>query len=148
VRSIWKRFNDPVRLPQDYRFEDWLAEWRAVVWSRLKRASVLHALYDDQLDLLLRRRWLVPCPFAVTFHMPADFFQERFGPAHKKKFNGVDAAVVLAKSQLAGFQELLGADRVFYVPHGIDINCFQPKNDFARSGPVRFVSVGNHMRDW
>jgi hypothetical protein len=51
------------RLEYRYEYEDFIAERRLLTRSRLQRPDVVHVLYaDEQLDLLLRSRRLLPAP--------------------------------------------------------------------------------------
>ena len=119
--------------------------------SRFKRPDVvLHLLYgDEQLDVLLRRRRLLGCPLIATFHLPTtrDVVKMRFEQLQKNLLGGIDAAVVVSKSQLPDFQRWLGPERVVYIPHGIDTQRFCPDGRRLHRDVVRLVIVGDHMRD-
>jgi glycosyltransferase involved in cell wall biosynthesis len=109
----------------------------------------VHFIYgDDQLDLLLRHRRLLACPLIATFHLPPSRLQERFEKTQKHLVSGIDLAVVVARNQLQAFRNWVGADRVIYVPHGIDTDRFFPGKRLPRRECVRLVTVGYHMRDW
>src|SRR6185295_2760099 len=103
---------------------------------------------DEQLDWLLRRRRLLPCPLVATFHLPPNRVRERFEKSQKHLLSGIDLAVVVSRSQLQDFRNWLGADRVVYVPHGIDTDRFCPGERPARRDGVRLITAGHHMRDW
>jgi glycosyltransferase involved in cell wall biosynthesis len=111
--------------------------------------DVVHVLYgDEQLDLLLRRRQLLSCPLIATFHLPPHRVRERFEEIQKHLVSGIDLAVIVARNQLQPFRNWLGADRVIYVPHGIDTDRFCPAERLPRLECVRLITVGHHMRDW
>lgn len=133
----------------EYSYEDLVAELRLLAKSWLRRPNVVHALYgDDQVDLLVRARRLLPCPLVASFHLPAFRLADRFECIRKYLVAGIDAAVVVSQCQLKDFQRWLGEDKVVYVPHGIDTRKFcEVDHDFQRRR-VRMIMVGDHMRDW
>jgi glycosyltransferase involved in cell wall biosynthesis len=146
---MWRLVSHPTPYLFDYRYEDWLAEVYVLGRSRRRPPDVVHLLYgDEQLDLLLRRRGLLSCPLLATFHLSPDTVRERFEETQKRLVSGIDVAVVVARSQLQAFGNWLGADRVIYVPHGIDTDLFCPGERLPRSKCVRLLTVGYHMRDW
>jgi glycosyltransferase involved in cell wall biosynthesis len=133
----------------DYSYEDLVAERSLLARSRLRKPDVVHALYgDDQLDLLLRARRLLPCPLVASFHLPIFRVADRFEQFHKHQLAGIDAAVVVSRCQLEDFRCWLGRDKVIYVPHGIDTRRFFPGDRDSQEGRVRLIIVGDHMRDW
>lgn len=145
----WRAASKPRHYLLDYRLEDWLAEWRTLVSTRLRRTNILHLLYgDEQLDVLLRHRNLLPCSLVATFHLPTSRVKMRFEHHQKSLIGGIDLAIVVSTSQLADYRRWLGPDRVVYVPHGIDTDRFQPGNRTEPRDIVRLLVVGAHMRDW
>lgn len=149
ARLWWRQQSHTEEYLIDYRYEDWLAELSLLVKSRIRRPDVVHVLYgDEQLDLLLRRRWMLPCPLMVTFHVPTCRVTSRFEKIQKHLLLGIDAAVVVSRYQLQDFSHWLGADRVVYIPHGIDIQRFCPGERDLHRRQLRLITVGHHMRDW
>jgi glycosyltransferase involved in cell wall biosynthesis len=133
----------------DYSYEDFVAELRLLARSRLRKPDLVHALYgDDQLDLLLRARRLLPCPLVASFHLPAFRVADRFERFHKQLLAGIDAAVVVSRCQLKDFRCWFGRDKVIYVPHGIDTRRFCPSGHDPQQRRIRLIIVGDHMRDW
>ncbi len=134
----------------DYGVEDALAEWRTLVHSIVSRPDVVHVLYgDEQLNVLIRHRALMQqSALIATFHvplahLPAGAYQQR-----KKVAKSVDVAIVVSRSQTSELQEWFGVDRVFYVPHGIDIQRFHPCDIHGVGKTRRFLVVGTNFRDW
>jgi glycosyltransferase involved in cell wall biosynthesis len=85
----------------------------------------------------------------ATYHTPTWRMRELISDTdHIKR---LDAAVVVSTTQRAYFENLLGSDRVFFVPHGIDTEFFVPTptpRDATRGSTFRFVCVGHHLRDF
>jgi glycosyltransferase involved in cell wall biosynthesis len=83
----------------------------------------------------------------ATYHTPTWRMRELISNTdHIKR---LDAAVVVSTTQRGYFEDLLGRDRVFFVPHGIDTEFFVPAPPAeVRQRTFRFVCVGNHLRDF
>lgn len=149
LRRLWRMRSRNNLYLLDYRYEDLLAERRLLARSRLRKPDVVHVLYgDEQLDLLLRARWLLPCPLVASFHLPTLLVAERFERLHKHLLAGIDAAIVVSRCQLEDFRRWLGCDKVVYVPHGIDTQRFCPGDHYPQRRQVRLIIVGENMRDW
>lgn len=149
VGRLWRATSRPRTYLMDYSYEDLLAEWSLLAGCWLRKPDVVHVLYgDEQLDLLLRSRWLLQSPLVVSFHLPTTRVAHRFERLQKHLLTGIDAAVVVARCQLKDFQSWLGSEKVVYVPHGIDTQRFCPSEKEARVSPLHLVMVGEHMRDW
>jgi glycosyltransferase involved in cell wall biosynthesis len=133
----------------DYQFGDWLAEMRVLAAGLSCPPDVIHVLYgDEQFDQLLRWRRLLRCPLVVTFHQPGHRVAPRFEIFQKGLAKGIDAAVVVATSQIEPFESWIGSNKVVYIPHGIDTARFSPGDrNFDRSR-TRILMVGDHLRDW
>jgi len=84
----------------------------------------------------------------VTFHLPTSGVRERFEKSQKHLLSGIDLAVVVARNQLEDFGNWLGADRVIYIPHGINTDQFCPGEPLPSRECVRLITVGDHLRDW
>jgi glycosyltransferase involved in cell wall biosynthesis len=132
----------------DYRFGDRLAEERAFWLALTLRAQIIHVLYgDEQLDLLLRRAWLLPSHLIATFHLPAEKARVRFERTQRSELRRLSGAIVQASNDVAPFASWLGAEKVMFIPHGIDIKAFDVGTGTDR-GTLRLVFVGLHMRDF
>jgi glycosyltransferase involved in cell wall biosynthesis len=133
----------------DYRLEDRLAELRLLAKSLIDPPDAVHVLYgDEQLDFLLRWRTWLRCPLVATFHLPAARTAPRFEHFQAGLIKGIDAAILIARSEMASFQRWFGPEKVVYVPHGVDTTRFKPNNCLARGDTLKLLIVGEHMRDW
>ncbi len=148
ARSRWRKKTSVPKYLLDYEYEDFRAEQMLLRKARTSRPDVVHVLYgDEQLDFLLRARARLPCPLVATFHLPGRRAKDRFEIFHKDFLNGINAAVVVSRCQLPDFARWFGAERVFYVPHGIDTERFTPAANLPRQPELRLITVGHHMRD-
>lgn len=119
-------------------------------WFR-KRGQIFHFLYGENshrylgcLKLAGRRNSIV-----CTYHTPPDKF--RVVVQDKNHLARIDAVIVVSNSQKEFFSELAGHERVFYVPHGIDVDYFRPKDknkDVDPASNLRCLFVGRHLRDF
>lgn len=146
---LWWRFPRSRSHLIDYQYVDWFAEASVLARSWVRRTDVVHVLYgDEQLDLLLRRRRWLRAPLVASFHVPTPRVWDRFETVQKDLLPGLDAAVVVSRCQVPDFTRWLGEDRVFYVPHGIDTDCFHPPETRTSQARLRLLTVGEHMRDF
>ena len=149
LRQLWLKVSEPKAHLMDYGYEDFLAELSLLARSWIQKPDVVHVLYgDEQLDLLLRSRRLLPSPLVASFHLPTARVVDRFERSQKHLTAGINAAVVVSRSQLSDFQSWLGSDKVVYVPHGVDTHTFCPGKDKPQASNLRLLMVGHHMRDW
>jgi glycosyltransferase involved in cell wall biosynthesis len=149
ARSLWRRQNQTWQYLHSYCYEDCLAEWSALARSHFRRPDVLHVLYgDEQMNLLLKWRSLLPCPLFASFHFPTSRVCARYERFQKHLLEGIDGAVVVSRCQLPEFRRWLNPERVVYVPHGIDTRRFSPGLRQPGRQHVKLVTVGDHMRDW
>ncbi|MFH8407631.1 glycosyltransferase family 4 protein [Streptomyces sp. NPDC018019] len=105
-----------------------------------------HVLYGDEQFWFSRHR---TGPTAVTYHQPPDQLAKLL-PTRVWRSLAARAAqiIVLAPHQQAFFCDLLPAQRVHLVPHGIDTAAFTPAD--IPSQPVRplVLTVGWWLRDF
>jgi glycosyltransferase involved in cell wall biosynthesis len=144
---IWRRLTPTKDYFRDYQIGDWLNELQALAVGFFTPPDVLHVLYNSQIDLLLKWRRLLRCRLVVTFHAPFD----DVGPHRFDKYqNGldIDAAVVVATSQIPSMERWVAPRKIVYVPHGIDTQRFRPDRGELDPNKMRVVIVGEHMRDW
>lgn len=68
----------------------------------------------------------------------------------RKHIEKLDAIAVVSTVQSDFFSELIGPERVYFVPHGVDTDYFTPGATelVARPDRIRFVTVGHHLRDF
>jgi len=115
------------------------------------RRTVFHFLYGENgyrylgrlRDAVRRGNWLM-----ATYHTPAWRLRELIRDTdHMRR---LDAAVAVSTCQLECLRELLGGDRAYFVPHGIDTGFFRPavNGEPDRRGGFRFICVGHHLRDF
>lgn len=117
-------------------------------WFR-QSGQIFHFLYGENSHRYLghlkfkgHRNFIV-----CTYHTPADEFQVVV--QDKNHLASVDAVIVVSKSQIEFFSELVGPERVFYIPHGIDVDYFGPMEREISKGPgARCLFVGIHLRDF
>ena len=135
-------------LGHGYRFEDRLCEERAFWGAIRQQPDIIHALYGDwALDALLRRKPLLTGDLVATFHLPAEAVTERFESVQRTLLERLAGAVLLASNDLATYAGWLGPEKVMYVPHGIDIDVFQP-SEFVPGRVARFLFIGMMLRDF
>ncbi len=116
-------------------------------WFRRSK-QIFHFLYGENsyrylgnLKAFGRRNSII-----CSYHTPPEKFNAVVVPGdHLKK---VDAVVVVSTMQLEYFSSVFGAERVSYIPHGIDVEYYVPgKARVECDSKVRCLFVGSHLRD-
>ena len=117
-------------------------------WFRHKR-QIFHFLYGENSHRYLGvLKSVGPRNFIVcTYHTPPEKFCEVV--QNHKHLSCLDAIIVVSTVQSEYFSELVGSERVFYVPHGIDVEYFKPMADHRRhDNVVHALFVGSMLRDF
>lgn len=111
-----------------------------------RNANLLHVLYGE-LHLPLPKYVSRRLPIVATFHQPPSHLarsQQRL-TFLRKQLDKVDMVVTLCREQEDFFRELVGPQRICFVPHGVDTTFFQP--GFANRQRT-ILLVGGWLRDW
>lgn len=104
-----------------------------------------HVLYGDEQFYFSRHR---QGPTAVTYHRPAAHLTALMPPAAWRDVAArADQIITLDPHQQEFFANLLPAERVHLVPHGIDTAAFNPADQLLTSRPL-VLTVGWWLRDW
>src|SRR6516225_6677681 len=152
VGKVWQRLTPTGDYLMDYQFGDFLAELKVLLASAVvSPPDIVHVLYgDEQLDQLLRLRRFLPCPLVASFHLPPDraLVSQRFEAFQTYAADRIDAAIVVATSQIPQFENWFSPSKVVYVPHGIDTIRFSPGERHFDHHRIQLLVVGEHMRDW
>lgn len=83
----------------------------------------------------------------ATYHTPREKFD--WVVKNHEHLKRLDAAVVVSRSQADFFSEIIGSNKVHYIPHGIDTRYFKPLNKPKDpSKQIRCIFVGTHLRDF
>lgn len=121
-----------------------LAEMYCLLVALKPGRFVFHFIYAENTYRYLGYfKWLgfrVVC----TYHQPVSFFQEN--PSYLRGLHFVDQVIVLSEDARVYFAKLVGADKVNFVPHGVDTDFFSPK--VTLSGRKEILMVGNWMRNF
>jgi len=127
-----------------------VAELRAAARWVSRGGQVFHFLYGENSYRYLgaARRLRRSNRIVATFHTPRQRFHEVV--SRRAHLAGLDMCVAVSSSQLEFLTELVGQDRVTYVPHGIDTDYFLPDpvvHGQATEGVMGCLFVGRHLRD-
>ncbi len=108
--------------------------------------TLYHFLYaenDLRVTALAKVRW--NNKVVGSFHQPPEFLADHV--EDKRYIQGVDAAVVMSRSQVPFFAQFLPPDRIYHVPHGVDTEYWRPDPAAARFEAPTFLVVGQWLRD-
>ncbi|MBN2120510.1 MAG: glycosyltransferase family 4 protein, partial [Candidatus Omnitrophica bacterium] len=109
--------------------------------------EVFHFLYGEDsycyLGFLPRRK---NKKIVCTYHQPPDYFETVI--RKKNHLRKLDAIIALSKAQYDYFKSLIGRDKVFLLPHGVDTDFFVPSQNTGQNGALRCLFVGQWLRDF
>ena len=131
-----------------YPVESLFAEARLMARMRWSRRPLYHLTYaEDQFGLLGRFGWPDRCKVIATFHQPPSHLARFF--TSEEPLRRLDGAIAVASNQVETLASLVGPERVFLVPHGVDVGFWSP----SANGPPRnrrrtVLSVGHWLRDF
>jgi glycosyltransferase involved in cell wall biosynthesis len=133
---------------QWYRRESLISEIKAgAIWLAQKN-QIFHYLYGENsyryLGLMqrIKRNNAIVC----TYHTPQDKFNLTVRTT--RHLTRLDAIIAVSTMQLDFLSKFVGAERTYYVPHGIDVDYFHPGNvSKPENTPIKCLFVGSHLRD-
>jgi glycosyltransferase involved in cell wall biosynthesis len=126
-------------------YEEWAAT-RDMLFNHSPR--VYHVLYADDTYCYLgslgkgRNSRIV-----ATYHLPpSDLRKLLHSVEHLKKLDGL---IVVGRNQIPFFEPIVGLERIFFIPHGVDVHTFTPGRaaQLGRSAKGVCLFVGVHKRD-
>jgi glycosyltransferase involved in cell wall biosynthesis len=131
-----------------YHRQDMMSELNAAIHWLRHNGLIFHFLYGEnsyrylgKLKSFGSRNYIV-----CTYHTPPEKFSEIV--RDRRHLSQIDAAIVVSTMQEEFFSELIGPDRVFYIPHGIDVEYYRPGQKLLNQGDqLRCLFVGSHLRD-
>lgn len=132
-----------------YSVDELVVEARTVGLRTFARDAVDHYLYGErQLWLSLRAPRRSSHRIVATFHQPADWL--RAAVRRPERLSRLDGIIVVSEYQAAFYAQLAGSDRVFVVPHGVDVEYFRPAYGPAdgRGNPRICLTVSEWLRDF
>ena len=129
-----------------YSGESLSHEAQAVVSFLTNKRHVYHYLYGEDHYYYLSK---VPNwgknRTVVTYHQPPSYFTEAVSrPDHMKR---ADRIIALSNDQRDYFAEIVGGEKVTFIPHGVDTEFFVPPRQRVMHDPVRCLFVGHWLRD-
>ena len=145
--GVWLASNSGV---EHYSYLSFFDEFAAVRDRLRNRGHVIyHILYGDasyrylgSMGRMLKFRTV------ATYHQPPSLLS---GFLHSvNHLQNLDGLIVVGRNQVPFFEPIVGSQRVFFVPHGIDTKVFTPETALRATGSARGVClfVGQHLRDF
>lgn len=108
---------------------------------------LVHHLYGEHtfaLGVPFRRRGTGRTKLVASFHTPMQRLRELMPDL--RALQRLDGVVAVSTAQLEGLADVVGADRVRFIPHGVDIDFFSAASRSEPEVPM-FLTVGHHLRD-
>jgi glycosyltransferase involved in cell wall biosynthesis len=125
------------------------AEIKVLQGSLLRRKAFYHFIYGEVGFRYagLAKKVNKNIKIISTYHQPPHVFTEIV--RNTKHLNDLDAIIIVGKNQSGYFENLVGKNKVYFVPHGINTDFFVPKIHPGKSlndGICLFV--GQWLRDF
>lgn len=150
-RVLGRAFRGVIRRSgsQWYQRRNLLAETVAAKRWLVSSSQIFHFLYgENSYRYLGYLKKLSPRNHIVcTYHTPAKRFDEVV--RNRRHLQFIDAAIAFTRDQTAHLSSLISPDRVFFVPHGVDVTYFRPPSQPRPDGDhLHCLFVGQHLRDF
>jgi glycosyltransferase involved in cell wall biosynthesis len=112
----------------------------------IKNRKGIIQFFNGERDFYYTRYWAKRLKWnsIATFHKPPALLHEQFSKSDFMR--KLDGAFAVGSNQVEYLQHLLGHKRVWFVPHGIDVDFFMPTH--SKYEPFTCLFVGQHMRDF
>ena len=122
----------------------WWVELRCLVMALRHRELAFHFIYAENIYRYLG--WFKWLGFRIicTYHQPIAFFEKY--PSYLRGVRKTDCIIVLSEDLLPSFKCWKGDNRVFYIPHGVDVDYFCPDHSVTRQRQI--LMVGNWLREF
>ncbi|MBD1868178.1 glycosyltransferase family 4 protein [Cyanobacteria bacterium FACHB-471] len=133
---------------QWYKLSDLTAEYKALQKCWKQQVDIVHYLDGEHspqflprlLKLLGKKRPKV----IATFHQPPELLDSLLD---RSVIPLLDFVTVVSPAQVAYFSDLIGADKVSSILHGIDTDYFHP-GDGSKEDKFKCITVGKYLRDF
>ena len=142
-RLLWRIANGVIA----YDWESLATELRAGADLVLSRGCVYHVLYAENTYQYLGL--LSGCRgnrVVATFHLPT--WRHRDLVRSDWHLRRLSAAICLGRTQMEFLAGIVGADRTFFVPRGVDADYFSPGSDADGRDANLCLFIGEHLRDF
>ncbi len=133
---------------QWYHRDGLISELSAMRRWLTSRKRVFHFLYGENSFRYLgaMKSTGIKNRIVCTYHTPPDRFTQIIKT--RNFLRHIDALIVVSTVQQEFFSKMIGDNRVFYIPHGVDIEHYIPaKISHTERGRFECLFVGSHLRD-
>lgn len=122
--------------------------WLEMMAKRVSRraSSIVHFIYPENSYFytgMSKRQ--SNARLVATYHQPPE--ESRAFILKTDAIRRLDAVILLSENQREFFEPLVGNEKIFVVPHGIDRGFFSPASQ-PQPGNQSIVAVGNWLRDF
>jgi len=132
-----------------YHRDSLVTELRAARKWLGSRNRIFHFLYGENQYRYLggMKRLSGSNAIICTYHTPPGRFMEVV--RNRDHLKALDAIVVMSMSQRSFFADMVGEEKVHFIPHGVDTGYFRPGDGGHPDGKgIEVLSVGHHLRDF
>lgn len=123
----------------------WL-EWSAGLLAKLPGPSLFHFVYpENSYSFMAGYKHSRQTKVVATYHQPVH--ESRQFILKTEAIKKLDGLILMSDSQREFYEPLVGAERIFVVPHGVDLSFFGPPVQLPEEKPA-IIAVGNWLRDF
>lgn len=132
-----------------YRLSDLAAEIRVTLKAAAGQIDLLHYL-DGEHSAQYFPRWkragfLRRTRVIASFHQPAHLLHSL---VRREVVTRMDAVTLVSPTQRPFFDDLLPAEKIAVILHGVDTDFFRPRRAPRGEAPFRCLTVGHYLRDY
>lgn len=120
------------------------AEANLLKYTSQARTDIIHLAYVENQFGILGDHKPVSSRMVGTIHQPSAWWKKNC--SYPERLSVFDALILCAKRDACYFEKYL-PNKVFFIPHGIDLDFFCPPKDRRNSRQSRCVFVGKWLRD-
>ncbi|MDJ0844345.1 glycosyltransferase family 4 protein [Crocosphaera sp.] len=144
LRSIVKRVGKKAKGSPMYAIDSTTAEIKTIFKGLQWHPDLIHITYvENQLGILQNWKERLSCKIIGTSHQPAGWW--RLVHRNRQNIANLDGLIVVGSREVDYFEKYLPG-KVFFIPHGVDIDFFCPSSEKEKK-QVRCVFSGKYLRD-
>ena len=129
-----------------YSKEAFMTEVAVALDSIRRGGGIYHYIYGENQFWLLGGRRGRKRKLVATFHQPEAQLRAALGDTGKLR--ALQRVVVVGRNQAAFFEDIVGRERVHFIPHGVDGAFFRPPDDPPAQARPMCLFVGSWLRDF
>lgn len=146
IEELQNRFAQAKAFISWYEMNDLESEAHVNALSPLINRHVVHYLYGENSWYHTQKTSSNLKRIFVTFHQPPQYHAQFV--RSREPLKNIDGIIVVGSNQTPFFSQFVDSSKIFFVPHGVDIDFFKPPADENLREKKKCLFVGNWIRDF